>query len=230
MQKAVPRQWSGPPAVLPRVGPFEGVCGVPERVVAPVHLPPLKRGVGPLWAAVSGWGSGAAKGNAEVRFLCGIKRWLTACHTAPQCGSEGTRNGPFCTAPGLFSESWCGSDFGTLSQIWLRNSRTPPPLSHLSWLRGGSNGHFLDFGGMKMSEEKMRIHTRISQEMERKISAAMEKDNCQSRNEFLEKAVKFYATTWPPRTWRSSCRPFLSTPCAAPSSAVRIGSPACCSS
>ncbi len=43
-----------------------------------------------------------------------------------------------------------------------------------------------------MSEEKMRIHTRVSQGMERKISAAMEKDNCQSRNEFLEKALKFY--------------------------------------
>ena len=43
-----------------------------------------------------------------------------------------------------------------------------------------------------MSEEKMRIHTRVSPEMERKISAAMEKDNCQSRNEFLEKALKFY--------------------------------------
>ncbi len=28
--------------------------------------------------------------------------------------------------------------------------------------------------------------------MERKINAAMEKDNCQSRNEFLEKALKFY--------------------------------------
>ena len=28
-----------------------------------------------------------------------------------------------------------------------------------------------------MSEEKMRIHTRVSQEMERKINAAMEKDN-----------------------------------------------------
>ncbi len=34
--------------------------------------------------------------------------------------------------------------------------------------------------------------TRVSQEMERKINAAMEKDNCQSRNEFLEKALKFY--------------------------------------
>ena len=43
-----------------------------------------------------------------------------------------------------------------------------------------------------MSEEKMRIPPRVSQGMERKISAAMEKDNCQSRNEFLEKALKFY--------------------------------------
>ena len=43
-----------------------------------------------------------------------------------------------------------------------------------------------------MSEEKLRSHTRVSPEMERKISAAMEKDNCQSRNEFLEKALKFY--------------------------------------
>ena len=43
-----------------------------------------------------------------------------------------------------------------------------------------------------MPEEKMRIHTRVTQETERKINAAMEKANCQSRNEFLEKALKFY--------------------------------------
>ena len=43
-----------------------------------------------------------------------------------------------------------------------------------------------------MSEEKVRIHTRITQEMERKINAAMPKANCQSRNEFLEKALQFY--------------------------------------
>ena len=43
-----------------------------------------------------------------------------------------------------------------------------------------------------MSEEKMRIHTRITQEMERKINAAMLKANCQSRNEFLEEALQFY--------------------------------------
>ena len=43
-----------------------------------------------------------------------------------------------------------------------------------------------------MPEEKLRIHTRVSQEMERKIEAAMAKDNCQSRNEFLEKSLQFY--------------------------------------
>ncbi len=43
-----------------------------------------------------------------------------------------------------------------------------------------------------MQEEKLRIHTRISPEMERKINAAMEKANCQSRNEFLEKSLQFY--------------------------------------
>ena len=46
-----------------------------------------------------------------------------------------------------------------------------------------------------MSEEKTekaRIHTRVTQETERKIEAAMGKANCQSRNEFLEKALLFY--------------------------------------
>ncbi len=43
-----------------------------------------------------------------------------------------------------------------------------------------------------MQEEKLRIHTRISQEMERKVEAAMAKANCQSRNEFLEKSLQFY--------------------------------------
>lgn len=40
--------------------------------------------------------------------------------------------------------------------------------------------------------EKARIHTRVTQETERKIEAAMVKANCQSRNEFLEKALQFY--------------------------------------
>lgn len=40
--------------------------------------------------------------------------------------------------------------------------------------------------------EKTRIHTRITQETERKIEAAMVKANCQSRNEFLEQALQFY--------------------------------------
>jgi len=47
-------------------------------------------------------------------------------------------------------------------------------------------------GEKLMPEEKIRIHTRVSQEMEHKIEAAMVKANCQSRNEFLEQSLQFY--------------------------------------
>ena len=43
-----------------------------------------------------------------------------------------------------------------------------------------------------MSEEKTRIHTRINADTERKIVAAMPLANCQSQNEFVEKALQFY--------------------------------------
>ena len=44
-----------------------------------------------------------------------------------------------------------------------------------------------------MSEEKSRIHTRISPETERKMELAMPNANCQSRNEFVERAICFYS-------------------------------------
>ena len=44
------------------------------------------------------------------------------------------------------------------------------------------------FGGLTMTEEKTRIHTRISPETEQKITAAMPLSNCRSQNEFVEKA------------------------------------------
>ena len=44
-----------------------------------------------------------------------------------------------------------------------------------------------------MSEEKSRIHTRISPETERKMEVAMPNANCKSRNEFVEKAICFYS-------------------------------------
>ena len=44
-----------------------------------------------------------------------------------------------------------------------------------------------------MSEEKTRIHTRITPETERKIAAAMPLANCQSQNEFAENALQFYS-------------------------------------
>lgn len=43
-----------------------------------------------------------------------------------------------------------------------------------------------------MPEEKTRIHTRITSDTERKIAAAMPLANCQSQNEFVEKALHFY--------------------------------------
>ena len=43
-----------------------------------------------------------------------------------------------------------------------------------------------------MSGEKTRIHTRINADTERKITAAMPLANCQSQNEFVEKALQFY--------------------------------------
>ena len=43
-----------------------------------------------------------------------------------------------------------------------------------------------------MPEEKTRIHTRITADTQRKIAAAMPLANCQSQNEFVEKALHFY--------------------------------------
>ena len=44
-----------------------------------------------------------------------------------------------------------------------------------------------------MSEEKSRIHTRISPDTERKMELAMPNANCKSRNEFVERAICFYS-------------------------------------
>lgn len=44
-----------------------------------------------------------------------------------------------------------------------------------------------------MAEEKTRIHTRISPDTKRKMEIAMPNANCQSQNEFVEKAIRFYS-------------------------------------
>ena len=44
-----------------------------------------------------------------------------------------------------------------------------------------------------MTEEKTRIHTRLSPETKRKLDLAMPRANCQSQNEFVEKAICFYS-------------------------------------
>lgn len=43
-----------------------------------------------------------------------------------------------------------------------------------------------------MTEEKVRFQMRISTETDAKIKAAMPLENCQSQNEFVEKALRFY--------------------------------------
>lgn len=40
-----------------------------------------------------------------------------------------------------------------------------------------------------MTEEKTRIHTRISPDAQRKMDAAFSRANCRSQNEFVEKAI-----------------------------------------
>jgi hypothetical protein len=42
-------------------------------------------------------------------------------------------------------------------------------------------------------EEKLRFPLRLSRDTDGLVKAAMLRDNCQSRNEFIEKAVRFYA-------------------------------------
>ncbi len=44
-----------------------------------------------------------------------------------------------------------------------------------------------------MAEEKVRFQMRISTETDAKIKAAMALENCQSQNEFVEKALRFYS-------------------------------------
>ena len=44
-----------------------------------------------------------------------------------------------------------------------------------------------------MAEEKTRIHTRISPDTKRKMETAMPNANCQSQNEFVEEAIRFYS-------------------------------------
>ena len=44
-----------------------------------------------------------------------------------------------------------------------------------------------------MTEEKTRIHTRISPDTQRKMEAAFPNANCRSRNEFVEEAIRFYS-------------------------------------
>ena len=44
-----------------------------------------------------------------------------------------------------------------------------------------------------MTEERTRIHTRISPDTQRKMETAFPMANCRNQNEFVEKAIRFYS-------------------------------------
>lgn len=76
---------------LPRVGLFKRLCGPPERVIAPVPLQPVKRGIGLLWAAVAEWGPGRRGQSRRSIFVRDKSRGSSA----PPAGSHrpATRGG-----------------------------------------------------------------------------------------------------------------------------------------
>ena len=44
-----------------------------------------------------------------------------------------------------------------------------------------------------MAREKIKFALRIAPETQRLVKELCERDNCQSQNEFIEKAIRFYA-------------------------------------
>ena len=60
-----------------------------------------------------------------------------------------------------------------------------------------------------MAEERTRIHTRIIPETEHKIAAAMPPSNCQTQNEFVKKALRFYCDYTSPQSCFSVLPPML---------------------
>ena len=76
-----------------------------------------------------------------------------------------------------------------------------------------------------MKEEKTRVHTRISPETERKMELAMPNANCQSRNEFVERAICFYSDYILSKEVTNFLAPCWYLLCARRSRAVRIASP-----
>ena len=73
-----------------------------------------------------------------------------------------------------------------------------------------------------MAEERTRIHTRIIPETEHKIAAAMPPSNCQTQNEFVKKALRFYCDYTSPQSCFSVLPPMLVA-------AIRANVTRCCS-
>ena len=85
----------------------------------------------------------------------------------------------------------------------------PPSLRHIPWFGYNSTLNHQNLGGIIMAEERTRIHTRIIPETEHKIAAAMPPSNCQTQNEFVKKALRFYCDYLVPQSCFSVLPPML---------------------
>ena len=146
-QRAVPHLRSGPRPVSPVSAHLRAFVALLRTGWHPCPSGEVKRGVAPLWADCDRAAvltpprahfaapkrpsertpraaqSARFRAIQKVRFLCWIKRWLTACHTAPQRGSGRTGKRVFHTVLSLFPKGRRGSDFELLRQLWLRDSK-----------------------------------------------------------------------------------------------------------
>jgi len=120
-------------------------------------------------------------------------------------------------------KQFCG-DFLTLGTIWSNRfgscfcaaapvlapaPRKAPSLRHIPWFGYNSTLNHQNLGGIIMAEERTRIHTRIIPETEHKIAAAMPPSNCQTQNEFVKKALRFYCDYTFPQSCFSVLPPML---------------------
>ena len=76
-----------------------------------------------------------------------------------------------------------------------------------------------------MAREKIKFALRIAPETQQLVKELCERDNCQSQNEFIEKAIRFYAGYVSGKEATAYLPPALVAACAEPSRTVRTASP-----
>ena len=67
-----------------------------------------------------------------------------------------------------------------------------------------------------MPRNKIKFALRISPEMQELVKELCPRDNCQTQNEFIERASGFMPATSPARRRWNICRPLWSPPSALP--------------